>query len=104
MSSSGPLLPIFFGVWQSLQPPIFTRCSPHFTWLSKPPYPILAFIVESAFPVAVFSRVFSLQAIQTAKAEISKQFANNCCRISDCFGDELGFEKLVEFTEYFPYW
>src|SRR6478672_2779303 len=55
MSSSGPLGPIFLGVWQSLQPPMATKCSPHFTWLSKPPYCIFAFIAESEFEPAEFS-------------------------------------------------
>lgn len=36
ISSTGPCAVIFFGVWQSWQAPRSTRCSPHFTWLSKP--------------------------------------------------------------------
>jgi hypothetical protein len=95
MSSSGPAGPIFFGVWQSLQPPIFTKCSPHFSWLSKPPYCILTFMEESALPVAAFSRVCSLQAIKQDRAEISKQAANNRFGISDSFDDEPGLKRGI---------
>src|SRR3569833_1883515 len=48
ISGAGPYAPIFLGVWQSLHPPIVTRCSPHFSALPKPPY-IGAVAVESVF-------------------------------------------------------
>jgi hypothetical protein len=50
---------------------------------------------ESAFPVAAFSPVCSLQAIKQDRPEISKQAANNRFGISDSFDDESGLKRGI---------